>query len=273
MKNAVPSLFVSHGLPPIALLDDPYNSALINFGRSISPDIKGIVCISSHWVSPGAIQIASAPDPFIQHNFSGYQKEIYDLEYSPPFSPDLIQQVATLLDENDFEVSLNPHYGLDHGVWMPLRLIRPEADLPVVQISLPLNEDPRKIMKIGHGLSVLREQGILLIGSGAAGLNPHKLIWHARGEDVHPKIAEFDSWLVENLKTADVETILDYKKSGPHNEFVHPGSSNISPLFFTMGAALSGDRPQFIFKGFKYSSTSLLTFCLSENPISNELLS
>lgn len=273
MKNAVPSLFVSHGLPPLAMLDDPYNTALINFGRNIATDIKGIVCVSSHWVAPGAIQIASAPDPFIQYNFSGYQKDIYDLKYAPPFSPDLIQQVASLLDEAEFEVSLNPHYGMDHGVWMPLRLIRPEADLPVVQISLPLNEDPRKIMKIGHGLSVLRENGILLMGSGAAALNPHKLIWHARGEDVHPKIAEFDSWLVDNLKTADIESIIDYRKAGPHKDFVHPGASNISPIFFTMGAALAGDRPQFIYKGFKYSTTSLLTFCLSEEPIKDELLS
>lgn len=257
----------------MALLDDPYNSALINFGRSIAGDIKGIVCISSHWVSPGALQIASSPDPFIQFNFSGYQKDIYDLKYTPPFSADLIQQVAMLLDECDFEVSLNPQYGIDHGVWMPLRMIRPEADLPVVQISLPLNEDPRRIMKIGHSLSVLREQGVLLIGSGAAGLNPHKLIWHARGEDVHLKIAEFDSWLVDNLKSADIESIIDYKRSAPNNDFAHPGSSNISPLFFTMGAALSGDRPQFIFKGFKYSTASLLTFCLSEDPVKNELLS
>lgn len=273
MKNALPALFVSHGLPPIAMLDDPYNTSLINFGRGIAQDIKGIVCVSSHWVSPGALQIASSPEPFIQYNFSGYQKEIYDLKYSPPFSSDLVQQVASLLDENDFEVTPNPHYGLDHGVWMPLRLIRPEADIPVVQISLPLNEDPRKIMKIGHSLSVLREKGILLVGSGAAAHNPHKLIWHARGEDVHPKIAEFDSWLMENLKSADIESIIDYRKSAPAIDFVHPGSSNISPLFFTMGAALAGDRLQFIYKGFKYSTTSLLTFCLSEDPIKDELLS
>lgn len=257
----------------MAMLDDPYNSALINFGRSFADDIKGIVCISSHWVSPGPVQIASSPDPFIQYNFSGYQKEIYDLKYAPPFSPDLIQQVATLLDENDFEVTLNPHYGIDHGVWMPMRLIRPEADLPVVQISLPLNEDPRKIMKLGHALSSLREKGILLVGSGAAALNAHKLIWHARGEDVHPKIAEFDSWLSEKLKTADIEGLIDYRKEGPHHEFVHPGSSNILPLFFTMGSALGGDKPQFIYQGFRYSTSSLLTFCLSDKTITNGPLS
>lgn len=265
MKEIVPSLFVSNGLPPMALMDDPYNSALINFGRNL--EIKGIVAVSSHWISPGPIQISSNPHPFIQYNFSGFQEELYRLEYKTPYSVDLVEQVANLLDEDDFEVSLNPHYGFDNGVWMPLRMIRPEADLPVVQISLPLYEDPRKVMKLGHSLASLREKGILLMASGAAALNASKIVWHARGEDVHPKVRDFDDWLKENLLAANIENLLDYRKSAPGGEFAHPSTASLLPLFFTLGTSISGDRPQIIYEGFKYSSTSLLSFCLSNQVI------
>lgn len=271
MIHPVPSLFISHGLPPMAIMDDPYNSAVINFGRNIS--IKGIVAVSSHWVSPGPIQITSNRHPFIQHNFYGYQKEIYDLTYNPPFSDELVQHVADLLEDNGIETIMNPDYGLDYGVWMPLRLIRPEADVPVVQISLPLLKEPREIMKIGHILSSLREKGILLMGSGIAAFNPDKIIWYARGEDVNKKIEEFDQWLEGSILQARIEDILEYRKIAPHAEFAHPGTSTMLPLFFTMGTSLAGDYPQILYKGFKYSSTSLLSFCLSPGKISNKALS
>jgi 4,5-DOPA dioxygenase extradiol len=262
MKHRAPSLFVSHGLPPMAIMDDPYNSALINFGRNL--EIKGIVAVSSHWVTPGPVQITSGIHPTIQHNFHGYQKELYDLDYKTPFSADLVQELTSLLEEDEFEIYLNPHYAFDHGVWMPLRLIRPEADVAVVQLSLPLYEDPRKIMKLGHSLSLLREKGILLMGSGVAAFNASKIVWHARGEDVNQKIFEFDNWLEKKLLQANIEEILDYRKCAPFGEFAHPTSATLLPLFFTMGTSMHGDRPQILYKGFKYSSTSLLSFCLSD---------
>jgi 4,5-DOPA dioxygenase extradiol len=271
MKKVIPSLFVSHGMPPMALMDDPYNSALVNFGRNL--DIKGIVCVSSHWVSPGPIQITTNNKPFIQHNFHGFQKDLYDIQYNPPFSQELVEEVMDLLAEENYDIAPNPNYGLDHGIWMPLRLIRPEADLPVIEISLPMYEDPRKVMMLGHSLASLREKGILLMASGAAALNASKIIWHARGEDVHPKIREFDEWLRENLVQANIENILDYRKTAPGGEFAHPSSATLLPLFFTIGTSMTGDLPQIIHQGFKYSSTSLLTFCLSDQEITNKSFS
>ncbi len=261
----MPSLFVSHALPPMAMMDDPYNSALVNFGRNI--EISGVVCVSSHWITPGAIQITSNPYPLIQHNFSGYQKELYELDYKIIYSADLVDQVANLLSEENFEVSPNPNYAFDYGIWMPLRMIRPEGNIPVVQISLPMYEDPRKIMKIGHALSALRDKGILVMGSGLAAFNPGKIIWYARGEDVNPRIREFDQWLKNCILGARIEDLLDYKKSAPHAEFAHPSSASLLPLFLIIGSARTGDRPKIVYEGFKYSTSSLLSFCLSNKDI------
>ena len=111
------------------------------------------------------------------------------------------------------------------------------------------------------------------MGSGVAAFNASKLIWHARGEDVNRKIEEFDNWLEDCILKARIEDILDYRKSAPHGEFAHPSSATLLPLFFTMGTSLHGDRPQILYKGFKYSSTSLLTFCLSSQEISNKSFS
>lgn len=265
MSSHIPSIFISHALPPMAMMDDPYNSALVNFGRNV--EIKGVVCVSSQWITPGAIQITSNPVPKIQHNFNGYQKELYDLTYDLTYSADLVEQVANLLSDENFEVSLNPNYAFDYGIWMPLRMIRPEGKIPVVQISLPMYEDPRKIMKIGHALSALREQGILIMGSGLAAFNPGKIIWYARGEDVNPKIREFDQWLKKCILGAQIEDLLDYKKTAPHAEFSHPSSASLLPLFFTVGSSMAGDRPLIVYEGFKYSTMSLLSFCLSNKDI------
>lgn len=271
MTKRAPSIFISHGLPPMALLDDPYNSSLVNLGRNIN--IKGVVCVSSQWIAPGPIQITSHSHPFIQHNFQGYQKELYEINYKTPYSADLVQNVASLLEENSFEVGMNSLYGFDYGVWMPLRLIVPEGNLPVVQISLPLYEDPRKIMQLGHAFSALRDQGVLLMGSGASALNSSKIIWHARGEEVNNKIQEFEEWLATKLSEAKIEEILDYKVRAPHADFAHPTTASLLPLFFTIGASMAGDFPQMIYRGFKYSTISLLSFCLSNEKIISKSLS
>ncbi len=271
MTSVLPSLFVSHGLPPMALLDDPYTSSLVNFGSTL--EVKGIVCVSSQWITPGAIQVSANPSPINLHNYHGYQKELYEINYRPPHSPELIEQVSGLVDQAGFEVGLNQHHGHDYGAWMPLRLLCPEANIPVVQLSLPLFQDHRMILKLGHALSPLRARGILIVGSGMAAFNATKLVWHARGSDINTKILAFDNWLEAQLLDARIEDILDYRNLAPHADFAHPTSAGLLPLFFTIGTSLQGDRPQILFKGFKYSTTSLLSFCLSPESVTRRSFS
>ncbi len=272
-SELMPSIFVSQGLPPMALYDNPYNASLVDFGRSLPEGLGGIVCVSSHWIAPGPIVITSHHEGKVQHNFYGYQKEIYDLDYRPPGSTELAARVAELLEDNDFEVGFSSDHEFDHGVWMPLRLIRPEADLPVIQISLPMFEDPRLILKLGKSLSGLREEGVMLMASGAAALNPSKIVWHAQSGEVNPKIRAFDSWLWANLTEANIEEILNYKEAAPYSEFAHPSTASLLPLFFTIGSSIRGDKPQAIYKGFKYGSLSLLSFCMMRNKLEINILS
>lgn len=262
--NRIPALFVSHGLPSVALFEDEYSESLREFGKSLPP-LKGIVVMSSHWMNPGAIQITSSTKPQIEKNFYGYQDDLYQLDYAPPGSPQLAEQVALLLESKNFEVSLNAEAGLDHGVWIPLLRIRPEADIPVIQVALPMFAQPRLVMNMGNALSSLREQGILLIGSGGAAFNPTKIIWSAGTLNVNQKIAEFDRWLRHQFMEARVEDIINYQDLAPHAEFSHPTPANLLPLMFTMGTALSGDHPGVVFQGFRYHSQSMLTLSLSEH--------
>lgn len=271
MSLRAPAVFISHGLPPMALLDDPYNSALINLGRNM--EIKGIIVVSSQWVLPGPVQLTSGPEIRIQHNFEGYQEELYQLDYRPAFSDELLKKVSDALEGHGFETAKNPYYELDAGAWMPLKLIRPEADLPVIQMSLPQVEDPRMLMKLGSALSHLRDEGYLLMGSGVTALNPSKVIWHARGEDVNKKIEAFSNWMEEQFMRAKIEDILDYKDRAPYPDFAHPNPTGLWPLFFIMGTSISGDFPQVIYKGFKYSTSSLLSFCLSDKTIKHKSFS
>ena len=266
MGQRVPSLFVSHGLPTTALIEDEYSEALKNFGRNLN-DLRAIVVVSSHWLTPGAIQVSANPKPFPQHHFYGYQQELYQLDYRPPASQVISEEIAALLDEKNFEVTLNAEAGLDHGVWMPLLRIRPEADVPVIQISLPMFVQSRMVMNMGSALASLREKGILLIGSGGAASNPSKIMWSAGTLNVNQKIAEFDRWLRQQFMEAQVEDILHYQEMAPHAEFAHPTPANILPLMFIMGTALEGDSPGLIYQGFRYHSQSMLTLALSQDQV------
>lgn len=262
--SRIPSLFVSHGLPPVALYEDEYSESLRQFGRSLPP-LRGIVVVSSHWMNPGAIQVTSSEKPQIEKNFYGYQPELYQIPYAPPGSLELSEEVADLLSAKNFEVTLNSEAGLDHGVWLPLLRIRPEADVPVIQVSLPMFVKPRQVLNMGSALSSLREKGILLIGSGGAAFNAHKIIWSAGSLNVNQKIAEFDRWLRHHFMEAKVEDILNFQELAPQVEFAHPTPANLLPLMFTMGTSLAGDFPGIIYQGFRYHSLSMLTLSLSEN--------
>lgn len=259
-----PSLFVSSGQPPLVLLEDSYSMALRDFGQRLGR-IKAIVSVSSHWVSPGPIQITSSSHPKLEKNFYGFQDEIYELQYPAPGDPELASRLRDIIRSEGLEAMENPDAGIDHGVWMPLLRIKPQADVPVIQISLPQLDDPRRIMQLGHALGELREEGILLMGSGAAAFNPAKLVWSSGEQNVNRHIRNFDLWLQEKFQRAQIEDILNYRKCAPGAEIAHPVETNLLPLFFIMGTSLNGDSPGILYRGYRYESQSLLSLTLGDS--------
>lgn len=258
-----PSLFVGLGQPPLVLIEDAYSLALREFGQRIG-DIKAIIAVSSLWVSPGPIQVTSSIKPSLEKNFYGFQDEIYDLQYAAPGDPELAIRLIELLKTQGHDAILNPDAGIDHGIWMPLLRIKPLADVPVIQLSLPLLDDPRRILQLGHALSELREEGILLMGSGAAAYNPTKLVWSSGETNVNRHILNFDQWLQEKFQRAQIEDILNYRNIAPGVSHAQPQEIHLLPLIFIMGSSLNGDSPGILYRGYRYETQSLLSLTLGD---------
>jgi 4,5-DOPA dioxygenase extradiol len=257
----LPALFVSHGMPTVALHEDDYSFSLREFGRQIQSRCKGIVVMSSHW-STGPIQITGAEKPPILHDFKGFQKDLYELDYPAPGEPELARSICERLEKNNLPCLVNTQRGFDHGVWIPLRFIRPEADLPVVQLSIPMALGAREILAIGRLMRPLREQGYLILGSGGAANNLERLIWHERNFPADPRSQNFENWLKQRLQQADVEDLINFTNA-PDLAFAHPTHEHLMPLFFVMGSSISGDSLQFLHEGMQYRTISMLSFALA----------
>lgn len=259
----LPSLFASHGAPTVALHDeDSYATDLGRFGRALPKDCRAIAVMSAHWVHPGSIQVTSAPNPGLLYDFRGFQKELYAIEYPAPGSPAIAAEIQALLAEKKLASDLDPKRAFDHGVWVPLRFLRPEADLPVVQISIPMTYEPREIMQIGRALAPLREKGVFLLGSGGAVHNLRELQWHGKTGGADPRAVRFDTWLKRCLTEAKIEDLLNFRETAPDPDYAHPSLEHLMPLFFTMGSSLPGDRVRMVHEGFQYGSLSMLCFSL-----------
>jgi 4,5-DOPA dioxygenase extradiol len=260
--SSMPSVFLSHGSPMTGLLEERYTQALADFAASL-PKPRAIVIVSAHTVSGGdrRVEVNVARLPGIIHDFGGFPRELYELRYDCPGDPELGARIATLCAANGFEASqvIRP---LDHGVWVPLRLMYPQADIPVVCVSLPWPGDPRRTLLLGKTLSELRRDGILVIGSGGAVHNLGELEWAGKQGPAQAWAREFESWVVEGLRDRRVEDLLGFEDLAPHAERAHPTTEHFHPLFFSLGASLPGDQLRWIHTEIQYGTLSMLCFAL-----------
>jgi 4,5-DOPA dioxygenase extradiol len=229
----LPSLYISHGAP--MLLDDELWTSQLAAWSANLPKPKAILIVSAHWESaPISISSTAANTPLI-YDFGGFAPKFYQMQYATPDSSWLGDMVAKLMPDNE---PLHRHTtrGLDHGAWVPLRVMYPDADIPVLQLSMPTS-DPVKLLDLGKRLRALREEGVLVIGSGfmTHGL-PYIRDW--RPEAAAPGwSADFDHWAQEALARSDVDTLIDYRKSAPGMPYAHPTVEHFTPLFISLGAA------------------------------------
>lgn len=230
----LPSLFISHGSPMVALQPGDTGRALARLAGEL-PRPQAILVVSAHWETAD-LRLTSAPQQQAWHDFYGFPPPLYALQYAPPGAPELAREIAGLLEDAGLPTQLDPQRPLDHGAWVPLRLMYPAADIPVLQLSLPSHQGPALQTRIGRALADLRARGILLIGSGSITHNLRELDWDAGPEVVEPWAREFRDWLAARLAADDESALHDYRRQAPWAVRSHPSDEHLLPLFFARGA-------------------------------------
>ncbi|CAN5379451.1 class III extradiol ring-cleavage dioxygenase [soil metagenome] len=237
--NRMPTLFISHGSPMLAIEQSPAHRFLQGLGKSL-PRPKAILVASAHWEAMGAPAVSLAPRPETLHDFGGFSPKLYEIQYPANGAPDLAEAAAVLLEGAGVTVKRSATRGLDHGTWIPLHLMYPEADIPVAQISLVRGASPAAHEKIGAALGNLRDEGVLIIGSGSLTHNLHEFRGGSIDTAVPNWVSEFDEWMKDKLQVMDRSALLDYRSKAPHAARNHPTEEHLLPLFLAMGAAGAG---------------------------------
>src|SRR3954471_24852842 len=237
MNDRMPALYIGHGAPP--LLDDPlWSSQLADLSAKL-PRPKAILIVSAHWESaPVMLSAEGAP---LVYDFGGFAEKYYQMTYQTPAATALAQRVAAMMPADE-PVHQHPSRGLDHGAWVPLKIMYPGADIPVLQMSLP-TQDPARLLRLGERLRPLRDEGVLIIGSGFL---THGLpfLTEFRIDAAAPGWSkDFDAWAGEALARGDVDALASYQAQAPGMPYAHPTVEHYTPLFVTLGAATDPEQP------------------------------
>ncbi|PYY70541.1 dioxygenase [Pseudomonas jessenii] len=229
-----PSLYISHGSPMLALEPGASGPALARLAAEI-PKPKAIVIVSAHWES-NELLVSANPQPETWHDFGGFPKALFEVQYPASGDPRLAAEVCQLLKADGLPARVDSNRPFDHGVWVPLSLMYPQADIPIVQVSLPTRGGPALQTRVGHALASLREHGVLLIGSGSITHNLRELDWHAGPESVEPWALAFRDWMIEKLAANDEAALHDYRAQAPNAVRSHPSDEHLLPLYFARAA-------------------------------------
>jgi len=248
-----PVSFISHGSPELALADQhPWAQALGAFGRTL--DVRAILVVSAHWWTPD-LRITAAARPGVLYDFSGFQEALYALDYPASGDPVLAAEVARLLAASGFQAMLDPERPLDHGAWSVLRHLRPAADLPVLQLSLP-RWTPARLLELGQALQPLRDQGVAILASGGIVHNLGRLTWAEATDRPEPWAAEAEAWVLDGIRSRDFQALVAHRERWPQSRAAAPSTDHLDPLFVALGA--SGGGPcQELHRGFQLGSISL----------------
>lgn len=237
MTARMPVVFVSHGAPDALLKAPEAVACWRDIGRAM-PRPAAILAISAHWEARQATaSLSGAPETL--HDFSGFSPELHAMQYLAPGAPALAERAVSLLTAAGLAAELHPSRGLDHGAWVPLSAMVPQADVPVTQLSLVRHAGPAAHFALGQALAPLRKEGVLIVASGSITHNFDWLDWQASGDPV-PQAKDFADWVAARAAAQDVAALLDYR-SMSHGSASHPTDEHFLPFFVALGAA-DGDR-------------------------------
>jgi 4,5-DOPA dioxygenase extradiol len=234
----MPTLFVSHGSPLLAVVDSAARRFLAQLGPRL-PAPTSVIAVSAHYDTP-LTEVTAAAQPETIHDFGGFPDELYRLRYPAPGNPELARDIAARLTAADVPARVEPRRGLDHGAWIPLALMFPRADVPVLQVSIGTRRSPQQHFAMGRALRSLRDAGALILGSGGATHNLG-LYAQARGRDddsAPPEWVEaFNEWTAGAVAARRFDDLFRYAELGPYAAQNHPTPEHYLPLFVTLGAA------------------------------------
>ncbi|PJZ46858.1 4,5-DOPA dioxygenase extradiol [Leptospira brenneri] len=241
-SETMPSYFLGHGSPMNAIEENEFVDGLRALGKTI-PKPKAILCISAHWVTDGTFVTAMDHPPTI-HDFGGFPKALFDVQYPAPGSPDLAKLVQSIVKSQD--VKLDYEWGLDHGAWSVIKHIYPKADVPVVQLSMDYKTPPEKHFQLAKELAPLRNKGILIIASGNIVHNLRMVAWERLNEvygfdwalDVNQKVKD---WITKE----DNDSLIQIRNHGKEFEWAIPTAEHYLPLLYTLGTKLDTDAVSF----------------------------
>jgi 4,5-DOPA dioxygenase extradiol len=231
----LPSLFLSHGAPTLPLTDMPARTFLQQFGHTFERP-KAILVISAHWET--AVPTVNAVDSNETiHDFGGFPRALYDLRYPAPGSPALAARVADQLRAAGFDCNIDKQRGLDHGAWVPLLLMYPQADIPVLQLSVQPHPGPEHHLRVGRALTSLRDEGVLIVGSGSFTHDLSEFRGHNPNDAAPGWVNSFADWFDAALTKGQTDELIDYRRRAPFATKNHPTEEHLLPLYAALGAA------------------------------------
>jgi len=249
-----PALFIGHGNPLNALHTNDWTRAWSALGRAL-PRPRAVLAISAHWYIEGtAVTAMTAPRTI--HDFGGFPRELYEVHYAAPGDPALARRVEQLLAP--MAVCADESWGLDHGTWSVLRHVFPDADIPVVQLSIDETRPPAFHYELGTKLRPLREEGILLVGSGDVVHNLHAYAWGRHPQQPYDWALRFEGQVRQALIAGVHTTLVNYEKLGPDAQLAVPTPEHFLPLLYVLGASAAGEPVTFPVEGMDGGSVSML---------------
>ncbi len=250
----MPTFFIAHGAPLLAIEQNDYTQFLTDLGQKL-PKPKAVVIFSAHWESN--VQQVSDVETFDTiYDFGGFPEALYRIKYPAQGNKDATNAIAAAFEKQNISYQINSERGLDHGAWVVLRLLYPRADIPVISMSVNPILKPEEQYKVGKALASLRADNMMMIGSGGTVHNLRAL--NMRADALDGWAVEFDDWLAEHLRSWNLAALFDYRKQAPSAALAVPeyGTEHFIPLFYAMGAA-DGDRTaQLLHRSFRYGNLS-----------------
>lgn len=254
MSNILPAIFFGHGNPMNALLENSYTQAWRRIGQEV-PRPKGIIAISAHWYVPGTgVTISTAPRTI--HDFGGFPRELYEVKYPAPGDPDLARKMQMMLAP--VPVTLDNAWGLDHGTWSVLRHVYPQADVPIVQLSIDETQPASFHFEVGRRLAPLRAEGVLIVGSGNLVHNLHAYAWGRHMPEPYDWAVRFEGLTRAAMQAGEYEPLVHYEKLGRDAALAIPTPDHYLPLLYVLATRQNGEPISFPVQGVDGGSISML---------------